>query len=437
MKASHKRASRPAVVVPDDFEITPEIAHAFNVMERSDRPVYITGRAGTGKSTLLQYFKEKTRRRIAVLAPTGVAAINVGGSTIHSFFRFPPRLVTRNEVKRVRGGEKLFAALEAIVIDEVSMVRADVMDAIDLSLRLNRRRPDEPFGGVQAILIGDLYQLPPVVEEGLRDYLGETYASPYFFDAKVFREARFEVIELGKVFRQQDSVFIELLNKVRNNGLEPSDLAELNRQCDPARGFGAGALAITLTATNRQASAVNSRHLEALPSREFAYDAVVTGNFDPSAYPTDARLTLKPGAQVMMVRNDPARRWVNGSLGVVRELSKDSITVSIGGADCPVAPVEWEKIEYEYNQAEGRIEPRVTGAFTQYPIRLAWAITVHKSQGKTFDNVIIDLGRGAFAHGQAYVALSRCRSIEGIRLRHPIRPTDILLDGTVSRFHGD
>jgi ATP-dependent exoDNAse (exonuclease V) alpha subunit len=243
------------------------------------------------------------------------------------------------------------------------------------------------------------------------------------------------VIELGKVFRQRDSGFIELLNKIRNNDLEESDLVDLNRRCDPALGFEKGGLAITLTSTNRRASAINRSHLDALDSKGFAFDAAVTGDFDEASYPTDERLELKPGAQVMMVRNDPSKRWVNGSLGVVQKLSHDSITVALGASLCTVEPSEWEKIGYEYNKADGRIEPKVTGSFKQYPIRLAWAITIHKSQGKTFDNVIIDLGRGAFAHGQTYVALSRCRSIEGIRLMNPIKPSDIILDGTVSQFH--
>ena len=435
MKAKKNIASQHAVVIPDDFEITRDIEHAFSLMEHTSRHVYITGKAGTGKSTLLQYFKENTKREIVVLAPTGVAAINVGGSTIHSFFRFPPRLITQKEVRRVRGKEKLFAALDTIVIDEVSMVRVDVMDAIDHSLRLNRLRPNEAFGGVQVICIGDLYQLSPIVEAELQDYLSDTYESPYFFDAKVFKENKFEVIELEKVFRQKDSGFIELLNKVRNNDLDESDLLDLNQRCDPSLGFEKGELAITLTSTNRRASTINLEHLDALGSKDYTFDAVVTGNYDEQSYPTDERLKLKPGAQVMMVKNDPTKRWVNGSLGVVQKLSQHSITVSLGDSLCTVEPSEWEKIEYEYNKIDGRIEPKVTGSFKQYPIKLAWAITIHKSQGKTFDNVIIDLGHGAFAHGQTYVALSRCRSFEGIRLKNPIRYSDIILDGTVSQFH--
>jgi ATP-dependent exoDNAse (exonuclease V) alpha subunit len=338
-------------------------------------------------------------------------------------------------VRRVRGKEKLFAALDTIVIDEVSMVRVDVMDAIDHSLRLNRIRPNEAFGGVQVICIGDLYQLSPIVEAELQDYLSDTYESPYFFDAKVFKENKFEVIELRKVFRQKDSGFIELLNKVRNNDLDESDLLDLNQRCDPSLGFEKGELAITLTSTNRRASTINIEHLDALGSKDYTFDAVVTGNYDEQSYPTDERLKLKPGAQVMMVKNDPTKRWVNGSLGVVQKLSQHSITVSLGDSLCTVEPSEWEKIEYEYNKVDGRIEPKVTGSFKQYPIKLAWAITIHKSQGKTFDNVIIDLGHGAFAHGQTYVALSRCRSFEGIRLKNPIRYSDIILDGTVSQFH--
>jgi ATP-dependent DNA helicase PIF1 len=434
-KRKKDRAAPQVATIPDDFELTPDFEHALDVMERTTGPVYITGNAGTGKSTLLQYFKEQTAKKIVVLAPTGVAAINVGGSTIHSFFRFPPRLVTKDDVRRVRGKEALFAALETVVIDEVSMVRADVMDAIDHSLRLNRKRPHEPFGGAQVILIGDLCQLPPIVDRDLQDYFIDTYKSPYFFDAQVFAVDAFEVIELKKVFRQRDPGFVELLNKVRNNHIQAADLVTLNQRCVPAASSGTGALAITLTSTNELASQINVERLSALRGKTRCFDAEMTGNFDEQSCPTDRRLMLKPGAQVMMVKNDPHKRWVNGSLGVVRTLSDEAITVSFGDTVCSVEPSAWDKIEYEYDQADGRIEPRVTGSFRQYPIKLAWAITVHKSQGKTFDHVIIDLGRGAFAHGQTYVALSRCRSFEGIRLKSPIKGSDIILDGTVSRFH--
>jgi ATP-dependent DNA helicase PIF1 len=434
-KRKKVRAEPQGVAIPDDFEFTPEFEHAFDVMERTSRHVYITGNAGTGKSTLLHYFKEKTAKKMVVLAPTGVAAINVGGATIHSLFRFPPRLVTKDDVRRVRGKEALFAALETVVIDEVSMVRADVMDAIDHSLRLNRKRPHEPFGGVQVILIGDLYQLPPIVDRELQDYFIDTYRSPYFFDAQVFAAHAFEVIELKKVFRQRDPGFVDLLNKVRNNHILAADLLRLNQRCAPSAPAGTGTLAITLTSTNGLASQINLERLGALRAKARSFDAEVTGDFDEQSCPTDRRLTLKPGAQVMMVKNDPNKRWVNGSLGVVHTLSDKEITVSFGGEVCLVEPSAWDKIEYDYHQADGRIEPKVTGSFRQYPIKLAWAITVHKSQGKTFDHVIIDLGRGAFAHGQTYVALSRCRSLEGIRLKSPITRSDIILDGTVSQFH--
>lgn len=435
MKPRKQTAARQVVAIPDDFEVTPDFEHACDVMEHTSRHVYITGNAGTGKSTLLQYFKEQTQKHIVVLAPTGVAAINVGGSTIHSFFRFPPRLVTKNDVRRVRGKEGVFTALDAVVIDEVSMVRADVMDAIDHSLRLNRKRPHEPFGGVQVILIGDLHQLPPIVDKELQDYFSDTYESPYFFDAQVFKAHAFEVIELRKVFRQRDPGFIALLNKVRNNQLLPADLLALNRRCAPPAACGKGELAITLTSTNGLASQMNLERLNALRAKGCLFDAEVTGNFDEQSCPTDRQLKLKPGAQVMMVKNDPNKRWVNGTLGVVHKLTRDVVTVSFGDAVHEVEPSAWEKIEYEYNKDDGRINPVVTGSFRQYPIKLAWAITVHKSQGKTFDHVVIDLGRGAFAHGQTYVALSRCRSFEGLHLKNPIKPSDIILDGTVSRFH--
>jgi ATP-dependent DNA helicase PIF1 len=428
--------SGSAAGIPPDFQLTQEFSDTFDRIEQTAHHFYITGNAGTGKSTFLHYFKEKTKKKTVVLAPTGIAAINIGGSTLHSFFHFPLHLITKADIRKIRNKEKLFAALETLVIDEVSMVRADMMDAVDQSLRVNRNRPYEPFGGVQVVVIGDLFQLPPIVDEDLAEYYNDFYETPFFFSAHVFNEVRLQKIELQKVFRQSDHDFIGLLNKVRNNTLQQSDLKKLNEQFHPLLKIGRHDLAITLTSTNALASEINLQRLSALPDREFIYDSIIDGEFDEKSYPTDKKLRLRQGAQVMMVKNDPTKRWVNGSLGVIHRLNDEAIEVSFGGAIYTIEPSTWEKLDYEYDRETGSIEPIVNGVFRQYPIKLAWAITIHKSQGKTFDNVIIDLGRGAFAHGQAYVALSRCRSFAGLHLKTPIRYSDIILDKRVRSFLG-
>jgi ATP-dependent DNA helicase PIF1 len=421
--------------IPKDFQLTPEFSNAFDLMENSKQHLFITGNAGTGKSTLLHYFKEKSKKKLVVVAPTGIAAINVGGSTIHSFFQFPLHVVTPQDVKVIHNKRELFNSLQTVVVDEVSMVRADIMDAIDRSLRINRNRVSVPFGGVQMILIGDLHQLPPVVESELKDYFDDRFQSPFFFSANVFKQVSLTSIELQCIFRQTDTEFIALLDKVRRNQITQVDLQSLNKLYSPTPSFHEDELAITLTSTNRRASEINQTRLDSLPSRDYYFDAIVTGDFDEKSFPTERRLRLRQGAQIMMVKNDPNKQWVNGSLGVIQKLSQDSIKVSFGGYSCSVEPMTWEKIDYEYNHDNGKIEPNVIGTFRQYPIKLAWAITVHKSQGKTFDKVIVDLGNGAFAHGQAYVALSRCTSFQGIRLRTPIKLSDIILDHRVSDFH--
>jgi len=436
-RESQKKISTAYVPgIPPDFEMTPELSRALNLVEKSRENLFITGKAGTGKSVLLQYFKEKTKKKIVVVAPTGVAALNVGGSTIHSFFQFPPRLLRREDaLERLPKKRKLFNALDALVIDEISMVRADLMDAIDYSLRTNRNRMHEPFGGLQMILFGDLYQLPPVVRTKVKRYFDNTYVSPFFFSANVFKQVPFSIVELQRVFRQTDPQFIGLLNKIRDDQILPSDLQALNGRCNSEVALKKDELVISLTSTNELASSINQDKLDGLPSRKHYFNGTLTGDFDEKSCPTDRRLSLKEGAQVMMVKNDLGKRWVNGSLGMVQKLSQDTIEVSFGGVSYPIERAIWEEIDYEYNPEKGKIEPIVTGTFRQYPIKLAWAITIHKSQGKTFEKVIIDLGkRGAFAHGQAYVALSRCKSLQGIQLKRPIQLSDIILDKRVVDF---
>lgn len=418
------------------LEVTEDFQRAFNLMEQTRDHIFITGKAGTGKSTLLRFFRDNTKKNVAIVAPTGIAAINAGGSTIHSFFKFPTGVVTNKDIKKLSNKRDLFKALDALVIDEASMVRADVMDAIDLSLRLNRGI-DKPFGGVQVILFGDLYQLPPVIDDKeVKRFLDDTYGGcPYFFAARVFREAHLTMLELSKVFRQKEGWFIELLDKVRKGEVSDTHLRLLNSRVSlvPPR----DEPAVILTTRRDQASEINLSELRKLPGREYIYKAKITGTFDEASYPTDRWLRLKEGAQVMLLRNDPFGRWVNGTLAVVKELSESLVKVFVSGVTYSVEPVTWEKTEYYYDPHERKIESRVVGAFQQLPMSLAWAVTIHKSQGKTFDRVIIDLGRGAFEHGQVYVALSRCRSFDGIYLRTPIRPHDIRVNPLVKKFEAE
>ncbi|MCB0524038.1 MAG: AAA family ATPase [Lewinellaceae bacterium] len=426
------------LVLNDDFH------YALDVLEKSDKSLFITGKAGTGKSTLLQLFRNTTRKKVAVLAPTGVAALNVMGQTIHSFFNFPPRIITPSDASRKTSRKdlaRLYRNLQVLVIDEISMVRADMLDAIDVFLRVNRESY-KPFGGVQVVFFGDLFQLPPVVTRDPIEasYFQDYYESPYFFSAKILQDPDFQLesIELSKVYRQESRHFLRLLEAVRTNKIDYDDLEDLNTRFLP--GFNDLDGFITLSARNATADRINQAELAKLESREFEYIASVKGNFEPALFPTELGLRLRQGAQVMFVRNDPEqRRFVNGTIGKVTKLDSLSITVEITDNDgkkdwIEVPKIEWEIIRYK-GGVDGGLESEVIGSFTQFPLKLAWAITIHKSQGKTFDRMLLDLGKGAFEHGQLYVALSRCRSLEGIVLRQPIRFQDVITDDRVIEFH--
>jgi len=420
---------------PDDkLELTDEFAKAINLMEKSEQSVFITGKAGTGKSTLLQHFKQITEKKIVVLAPTGVAALNVGGSTLHSFFRLPPRPIHPDEIKTVSPKRrKLYQSIDTIIIDEISMVRADMMDVIDKFLRLNGKNPQKPFGGAQMIFIGDLFQLPPVVSNDEEAKLfNSTYSSPFFFSAKVFEQITLEFVELTKVFRHQEQQFIQLLNSIRNNQAAHSEIQQINQRYQPQFEPELNDYYITLTTTNKIASQINTAQLEKLPKPLRQFEGAIKGKFDKGTLPTDLTLSLKEGAQVMFVKNDNEGRWVNGTLAQIKKIKTGQIEVETPDKKIyRVKPVKWEIPNYKFDEKTQTVTTEVIGSFTQYPLKLAWAITIHKSQGKQFDKVIIDLGWGTFAHGQLYVALSRCKTLEGLILKSQVRPKDVIVDNRV------
>ena len=405
-------------------------------MRNTSDHLFITGKAGTGKTTLLKLLQKQKGFHIATVAPTGIAAIQARGQTIHSFFGFPPKLLTAREMYKSRN-HRLYKKLDVIIIDEISMVRADVIDAIDIFLRINRDDP-APFGGVRMILVGDLYQLPPVVSSGEeKQYFSSYYPSPYFFDARVFGQIDgLEMIELGDIFRQTDRSFINLLNSIRNASIDYDDLMWLNeRVVDKSKDVEDGR--IVLSARNATADRINFQRLESLEETALSYTAYTTGVFGARSSPADQLLVLKEGAQVMFLRNDPDKKYVNGTLGKVSQLTKDSIKVQLSDSEeeIDLSLHTWEAVKYILpEKEEGEIKTEVIGTFKQYPIKLAWAVTIHKSQGKTFDKVRIDLGRGAFESGQTYVALSRCRSFEGIQLSKPMKYTDIIVDERIVGF---
>ena len=431
----------------------------FRLIEDTDEHVFITGRAGTGKSTLLQHFAWNTKKQIAICAPTGVAALNVEGQTIHSLFRLPIGLIAESEIEQSDATRRILNAIETLVIDEISMVNADLMDAIDRSLRQARGKRGIPFGGVQIVMFGDPYQLAPVPPRGdeLR-YIQDHYRSFWFFDAKVWTGgrddgggmldigtygAKLHVHELVHIHRQSDDGFKAMLNAVRY-GRVTADIAgvlnEKGARTPPEPEPGEVPI-ITLATRNDIVNNINRRHLAALPGREQTAHAEVSGDFGrgEANYPADAELKLKVGAQVMFLRNDTAMqgeppRWVNGSIGTVTRILGDTVRVDVDGDEFDVEPAVWERFRYAYNPGTKTLSREVAAEFTQFPLRLAWAVTIHKSQGKTYDRAVVDLGSGAFAPGQTYVALSRLTSLDGLYLSRPLRPSDIRVDEDVRRF---
>jgi ATP-dependent DNA helicase PIF1 len=427
------------------LDINDQFQQALDLMSTPKKALFITGKAGTGKSTLLSMFCEKAKKKPVVLAPTGVAALNVQGQTIHSFFNFSIDMtvdaVLRKKIKpRV---PELFKKLTTIIIDEISMVRADVMDCVDAFLKLYGPHPGEAFGGVKMVFIGDLYQLPPVVTSQERHVFTDHYKTPYFFSAHVMQGLALDMIELEKVYRQKDQDFVDLLNKIRNNSVEETDFTKLNER------FGKtppddGQFTIHLTTTNAKADEVNQEKLAALKGKMHSSVAEINGTFSKEYYPTATLLQYKIGAQVMMLNNDQRRRWVNGTIGVIKALrtddeGKEYLKIELSdegvgdeGESVNVYPHQWEV--FKFGVENGQITSEPVGTFRQYPFRLAWAVTVHKSQGKTFDRVSIDLGKSTFAAGQSYVALSRCTSFEGMYLTSKLSKSHIRTDFRIYQF---
>ncbi|WP_344780167.1 ATP-dependent DNA helicase [Microbacterium kribbense] len=441
------------------FALSVEQEELYRLIEDTREHVFVTGRAGTGKSTLLQHLAFHTDKQIAVCAPTGVAALNVQGQTIHSLFRLPIGLIGGKDEPQSDATRKLLNAIDTLVIDEISMVNADLMDAVDRALRTARGRRAEAFGGVQLVMFGDPYQLAPVPPRGdeLR-YIHDHYRSFWFFDAHVWAGsgadadglldvgtygAALNIRELRSIHRQSDPAFKAMLNAVRHGHVTAEIAQVLNdtgARTPPAVGDGEAPI-ITLATRNDRVTAINKKHLDALPGRAQTAVAEIDGDFGrgEGSYPADVDLALKVGAQVMFLRNDTGSfgeppRWVNGTIGTVTRIAGGSVRVDVDGQEHDVEPAVWEKFRYAYEPSTKSLTRDIVAEFTQFPLRLAWAVTIHKSQGKTYDRAVIDLGSGAFAPGQTYVALSRLTSLEGLYLTRPLRPRDIQVDPDVQRF---
>ena len=414
------------------IEINNEFKLAYDLIAKSSDCVFVTGNAGTGKTTFLRYYMSRAQKKTVVLAPTGVAALNAGGETVHSFFNFKPD-VTLSKIKKKKLSEKsIYKKVETIIIDEASMLRCDILDCIDKFLRMNRDAHRQPFGGVQMVFIGDLHQLPPVVKRDEAHIFNSVYKSPYFLSAYSLNECMLHTVELKKIYRQSETDFINLLNSVRNGNAGEPELAELNKKVSSK--LLEKPMAVYLTTTNKKAALINHQYLSKLQNENAVFVAE-TENIEEESnvLPAEYELVIKKGAQVMMVNNDVRGRWVNGSIGIVEDikssLSSDKVLIYVrfpNGRVELVEPYTWELFKYSWNDELKQIETESAGFFKQYPLKLSWAVTIHKSQGKTFDNVIIDMEYGSFAPGQLYVALSRCTSFDGISLSRPLTRKDII-----------
>ncbi|WP_300506399.1 AAA family ATPase [uncultured Duncaniella sp.] len=450
-----KKSSRPARrrVAEESESIdlnNPEFIKAWELLQHTRQSIFLTGKAGTGKSTFLRYITAHTHKKFVVLAPTGIAAVNVGGVTLHSFFRIPFKPITpddpdfkpdriKQRMKYPGALVKLIREVELIIIDEISMVRADIIDFVDLLLRTYSGNQREPFGGKQLLLVGDVFQLEPVLTGDMRDILRKYYRDSFFFSAHVFERIHLVPIELRKIYRQSEGDFVELLDRIRMGTVSREDIAHLNSRCLSPNLLDADLHAskptMTLASRRDMVDHINETRLNAIERPLVTFVGTVKGDFPENSLPTDLELSLKEGAQVVFIKNSPDKLWVNGTIGTVETLTKDLLEVRLENGDVhAVEPEKWSNIRYIYDAKTKKINEEELGSFTQYPVKLAWALTIHKSQGLTFNNVIIDIGRGAFTGGQTYVALSRCRSFEGMGLRSTVADRDIFVNPAIINF---